>query len=274
MGQSEPLVFHSLSLCHAVRMSIQRLLGILTAVCLLAHLVGSQTTLLPLTSIGVPATDVNCTSVNTTRCAACPPGTFSNNVPQTVLSVSRAKQDPFPIVLLPLYALNVNQVISPPIRMPHSVSPAHADHIASTFKGTGDRACRFCRNGDYQVKWGGASCDKCPEDHYCPSPDINPIECPDDAFCPEGSTQPSYCMETFLHKAGDSCKLAPFTIVLLVIFVACLLVILLFVIRKQKRSSERNVRRVGSKSPLLEAQRSPGSVYGVSYDGAPVYAGW
>lgn len=52
------------------------------------------------------------------------------------------------------------------------------------------------------------------------SPDVNPIMCPPDAFCPAGSTQPQYCMETFLQKAGDSCELAPLTIVLLAILSA------------------------------------------------------
>ncbi|XP_029448345.1 signal peptide, CUB and EGF-like domain-containing protein 3 isoform X2 [Rhinatrema bivittatum] len=36
------------------------------------------------------------------------------------------------------------------------------------FKGPSDQRCRICSPGDYQMKWGGASCDRCPEGHYCP----------------------------------------------------------------------------------------------------------
>ncbi|XP_056152261.1 proprotein convertase subtilisin/kexin type 5 isoform X2 [Lampris incognitus] len=77
--------------------------------------------------------------------------------------------------------------------------------------------CQICNRGFYQIRWGQESCDVCPENHYCPSPDVNPIKCPSDAFCPEGSTAPGYCMETFFRKSGETCELAPVTIALLVI---------------------------------------------------------
>ncbi|XP_026085342.1 laminin subunit alpha-5-like isoform X2 [Carassius auratus] len=60
--------------------------------------------------------------------------------------------------------------------------------------------CQICSSGFYQIHWGQENCDLCPENHYCPSPDVNPILCPTDAFCPEGSTAPGYCMETFFRK--------------------------------------------------------------------------
>ncbi|XP_069833400.1 uncharacterized protein [Dendropsophus ebraccatus] len=85
------------------------------------------------------------------------------------------------------------------------------------YKGHGDDRCKYCRDGEYQISWGGERCEVCPIGHYCPSPDINPISCPEDAFCPAGSTEPSYCMETFLRKEGDSCTLAPFTIIMLIV---------------------------------------------------------
>lgn len=46
---------------------------------------------------------------------------------------------------------------------------------------------------------------------------MNPVLCPSDAFCPKGSTAPGYCMETFFMKAGETCKLAPVSIALIVI---------------------------------------------------------
>ncbi|XP_030046967.1 latent-transforming growth factor beta-binding protein 2 [Microcaecilia unicolor] len=71
------------------------------------------------------------------------------------------------------------------------------------FKGPSDQMCRICSPGDYQVRWGEAKCDTCPENHYCPSPDIYPVECPQDAFCPAGSTEPRYCMETLFSAKQE-----------------------------------------------------------------------
>ncbi|XP_066575832.1 keratin-associated protein 9-1 [Amia ocellicauda] len=130
--------------------------------------------------------------------------------------------------------------------------------------------CRICNIGFYQIRWGQESCDICPKDHYCPSPDVNPILCPGDAFCPAGSTAPGYCMETFLRKAGNSCELAPVTIVLLVLAggMALLFIILLVLRRRRETDQELAV----SRAPLLRKERPPGRVYGVAWDAEPVYA--
>ncbi|XP_007576237.1 PREDICTED: sushi, von Willebrand factor type A, EGF and pentraxin domain-containing protein 1-like isoform X1 [Poecilia mexicana] len=132
--------------------------------------------------------------------------------------------------------------------------------------------CQICSSGFYQILWGQESCDLCPENHYCPSPDVNPIQCPSDAFCPKGSTAPGYCMETFFRKAGDTCELAPVTIALLVIGggVALLLIILLVLRRRRDSDGELAVAR----APLLRKERPQGRYYGLPCDTEPVYAGW
>ncbi|XP_040275155.1 signal peptide, CUB and EGF-like domain-containing protein 1 isoform X1 [Bufo bufo] len=143
------------------------------------------------------------------------------------------------------------------------------------YKGHGDDRCKYCKDGDYQVNWGGERCEECPVNHYCPSPDIGPILCPDDAFCPAGSMEPSYCMETFLSKDGESCSPTPFTITILVVCAVVIFLGVLYVIRKQRLTSER--RRIlgfGPRSPLLHTKRSSSSLYGITYDAEPVYAGW
>ncbi|MEE6462708.1 hypothetical protein FKM82_001684 [Ascaphus truei] len=337
-----------LSSCHAVKMSIQRLLWILSAVCLLACLVDGQvtTTPVPLISTTVPVIDANCSSVNTSQCTACPPGTFPNNDTDGCVCCSRGSctnlshclsclagyyqpQSGQPSCLPCPQGLYTNETQSAACQpcpagsySNHTASPAcsqceegffaarpsstscepcppgsfcnatrctgcivcptgeEALDAASvecapcrpgTFKGPGNSACTFCNAGDFQVKWGEERCEKCPEDNYCPSPDVNPIECPIDAFCPAGSTEPSYCMETFFRKTGDSCVLAPFTIILLVVCSAFLVLAVTFLIRKRKREYDR---RVTSKSPLLQSQRMPRSLYGVTNDAEPMYAGW
>uniref|UniRef100_A0A3B3WL49 Tyrosine-protein kinase ephrin type A/B receptor-like domain-containing protein n=1 Tax=Poecilia mexicana TaxID=48701 RepID=A0A3B3WL49_9TELE len=131
--------------------------------------------------------------------------------------------------------------------------------------------CQICSSGFYQILWGQESCDLCPENHYCPSPDVNPIQCPSDAFCPKGSTAPGYCMETFFRKAGDTCELAPVTIALLVIGGGALLLIILLVLRRRRDSDgELAVAR----APLLRKERPQGRYYGLPCDTEPVYAGW
>ncbi|XP_077136302.1 uncharacterized protein LOC143793317 [Ranitomeya variabilis] len=140
------------------------------------------------------------------------------------------------------------------------------------YKGHGDDRCKYCHDGEYQVNSGGERCEECPKDHYCPSPDINPISCPEDAFCPSGSSEPSYCMETFLRKDGESCRLAPLTIAILVVCIVVILLGVMYIIGKQM-SSRRRVISLSPKSPLLHPKRSS-SIYGITYDAEPVYAGW
>ncbi|XP_076014587.1 uncharacterized protein LOC143007079 [Genypterus blacodes] len=132
--------------------------------------------------------------------------------------------------------------------------------------------CQICNSGFFQIHWGQESCDVCPEDHYCPSPDVNAIKCPSDAFCPAGSTAPGYCMETFFRKAGETCELAPVTIALLVIAggVALLFIILMVVRRRRDTDGELSV----SRAPLLRKERPQGRYYGIPCDAEPVYAGW
>ncbi|XP_054681088.1 multiple epidermal growth factor-like domains protein 9 isoform X1 [Grus americana] len=92
--------------------------------------------------------------------------------------------------------------------------------LPGMFKGPSDNKCKLCRTGEYQLQRGMETCDLCPENHYCPSPDVNPVKCPPDAFCPAGSAEPTYCMEVFLYKVGDSCQLTPLMVVLLAAFSA------------------------------------------------------
>ncbi|XP_048096060.1 uncharacterized protein si:dkey-21a6.5 isoform X1 [Alosa alosa] len=114
-------------------------------------------------------------------------------------------------------AAAVPQGSMPPGKMPHHAVPVLKEPTASMHKDPVQLLCQICSSGFYQIRWGQASCDVCPENHYCPSPDVSPIQCPADAFCPEGSTAPGYCMETFFRKVGETCELAPVTIALLVI---------------------------------------------------------
>lgn len=132
--------------------------------------------------------------------------------------------------------------------------------------------CQICNSGSYQIHWGQEQCDICPENHYCPSPDVNPIQCPSDAFCPQGSLAPGYCMETFFRKAGDTCELAPVTIALLVVGggVALLFIILMLLRRRRDTDGELSVAR----APLLRKERPQGRYYGIPCDAEPVYAGW
>ncbi|KAJ7397360.1 Negative elongation factor A [Pitangus sulphuratus] len=144
------------------------------------------------------------------------------------------------------------------------------DHFASTFKGPNDSRCKVCRTGEYQLQRGKESCDLCPENHYCPSPDVNPVRCPPDAFCPRGSTEPTYCMELFLYKAGDSCQLTPVMVVILATFSAGgILVIFLIILRRRKDSGKKSL-----KSLLLPRGSAQHTTYGGTEHTEPVYAGW
>ncbi|XP_030574860.1 laminin subunit gamma-1 [Archocentrus centrarchus] len=140
------------------------------------------------------------------------------------------------------------------------------------YKAAHQPMCQICSSGYFQIHWGRESCDICPENHYCPSPDVNPIQCPSDAFCPAGSLAPGYCMETFFRKSGDTCELAPVTIALLVIGggVALLFIILMVLRRRRETDGELTVAR----APLLRKERPQGRYYGLPCDAEPVYAGW
>lgn len=139
-------------------------------------------------------------------------------------------------------------------------------------KASNQKICQVCGGGFYQIHWGQENCDVCPENHYCPSPDVSPIKCPNDAFCPAGSLAPGYCMETFFRKVGDTCELAPVTIALLVISggVALLFIILMVLRRRKDTDRELHIAR----APLLRKERPQGRYYGIPCDAEPVYAGW
>ncbi|EMP39388.1 hypothetical protein UY3_03390 [Chelonia mydas] len=59
--------------------------------------------------------------------------------------------------------------ISASRKIQHSACPVHVDHFASTYKGASDSKCEICNIGEYQVQRGKESCDKCPENYYCPN---------------------------------------------------------------------------------------------------------
>ncbi|XP_043919394.1 latent-transforming growth factor beta-binding protein 2-like [Protopterus annectens] len=141
-----------------------------------------------------------------------------------------------------------------------------------SYKGLNDSACRNCNAGDYQTWRGQDNCIKCPQEYYCPSPDVSPVLCPEDAFCPPGSTAPQYCMETFFHKSGNKCVVSPLTVVLLVTFAA--LIILVIVCLVQKRRQNYTPREVTSQSQLIPRSRTPDRQYGSTWHAEPVYAGW
>ncbi|KAM4050553.1 uncharacterized protein ACNLHF_016925 isoform 2-T2 [Anomaloglossus baeobatrachus] len=302
------------------------------------------TTITPITS----TTDANCTTVNTTDCGACAPGTHSDNDTESCFCCSNGfcvnSSDCTPcssgfyqprggqVTCLPcppgLYTNTTSSVLCQSCQPGYfanetasvSCMPCEKGHFASAqnslrcepcpedtfcntsscthcitcpggqeslevgsvectlchpgmYKEHGDDRCKYCRDGDYQVNWGGERCEGCPKDHYCPSPDVNPIMCPEDAFCPAGSSEPSYCMETFLRKDGESCRLAPLTIAILVVCVLVILLGVMYIVRKQM-SEKRLVIGVSPKSPLLHPKRSSSPIYGITYDAEPVYAGW
>ncbi|XP_040191226.1 tumor necrosis factor receptor superfamily member 9-like [Rana temporaria] len=189
---------------------------------------------------------------NATQCQPCTPGSFCNTSSCTSCALCPAGEE----------AVNSGSADCTPC------SPG-------MYKGPKDPRCLHCRDGEYQAESGADRCNVCPIDHYCPSPDIGPITCPEDAFCPAGSTEPSYCMETFLRKSGDSCEMAPLTIVLLVVCAAVLLFAVIYVVRKHRMAEQRQpMTAFTPKSPLLKSQRSSSSIYGLDYDAEPVYAGW
>ncbi|TRY57895.1 hypothetical protein DNTS_014411 [Danionella cerebrum] len=188
-------------------------------------------------------------SQNSTSCNPCPQGTFCNASSCSQCRVCPAGSE----------ALRTAAKECTPCR-----PGMHKPSLQSM--------CQICSSGFYQIRWGQENCDICPENHYCPSPDVTPIQCPVDAFCPEGSLAPSYCMETFFRKAGETCELAPVTIALLVIGggVGLLFIIVLVLRRKRDNDSELSM----SRTPLLRKDRPPNRFYGIGCDAEPVYAGW
>ncbi|XP_068005691.1 tumor necrosis factor receptor superfamily member 9-like isoform X3 [Melanerpes formicivorus] len=142
--------------------------------------------------------------------------------------------------------------------------------LPGMFRGARDSKCQLCRTGEYQLQWGKESCDLCPENHYCPSPDVTPVRCPADAFCPAGSAVPAYCMELFLYKAGDSCQLTPLLLTLMAVFSAGgVLAALLAILRRQQGYSKESF-----KALLLPRGSGQHPTYGGMEHTEPVYAGW
>ncbi|XP_067099689.1 multiple epidermal growth factor-like domains protein 6 [Osmerus mordax] len=139
-------------------------------------------------------------------------------------------------------------------------------------KAARQKMCQICSSGFFQIRWGQESCNICPENNYCPSPDVNPIQCPSDAFCPEGSTAPGYCMETFFRKAGEDCELAPVTIALLVIGGGVALLFIILVVLRRRKDTDGELAQ--ARAPLLRKERPQGRYYGMPCDAEPVYAGW
>ncbi|KAM5193930.1 uncharacterized protein ACMZJ9_020857 [Mantella aurantiaca] len=326
--------------------TMNALWGIIAGILGIACLVGSQLTTTSITT--TTRADVNCSSINTTECTECSPGTYPDNETEFCLCCSSGSciNSSNCLSCLPGYyqprrgqaaclpcpqgffTNTSGSVICQSCR-PGSFSnasaslsctPCEAGFFSSLQNATqcqpcevgsfcnttsctscalcppgeeavnggsadctpcrpgmskksGDSRCLYCRAGDYQLDSGADHCNRCPVDHYCPIPDINPISCPEDAFCPEGSTEPSYCMETFLRKSGNSCIMAPLTILLIVICIAVLVLGLVCVVRKYRHAAKRLYTILSPKSPLLR-QSSSSSNYGIAYDAEPVYAGW
>ncbi|KAM9330333.1 uncharacterized protein PAF06_012127 [Gastrophryne carolinensis] len=260
-----------------------------------ACLVSSQ---LSITGITTTA-DVNCTSINTTDCSTCSPGTYPSNDTESCLCCSSGacinSSDCLPCPT-GFYQPQSGQASCLPCPEGFyanatgcsscSLCPAGQEALGvgsvdcnpclpGMYKGPGDHRCLYCQNGEYQEDSGADRCDLCPVDHYCPSPDITPISCPEDAFCPSGSTEPSYCMETFMRKVENTCKLAPLTILLLLICAFALCLSVICVVRKRRwMVYRRRMTGFSAKSPLLRPQQKPSSLYGMTYDAEPVYAGW
>ncbi|KAG7328268.1 hypothetical protein KOW79_008212 [Hemibagrus wyckioides] len=186
---------------------------------------------------------------NTTICNPCPEGTYCNSssCAQCLMCPSGSE------------TLQTGSMQCSPCR-------------PGMYKTSNQKMCQICNSGFYQIHWGQENCDICPEDHYCPSPDVDPIQCPSDAFCPEGSTAPGYCMETFFRKAGDTCELAPLTIALIAIGGGLFLLFISFLVFRRRRDTDSELSL--SRAPLLQKDRPSRHVYGVPCDADPVYAGW
>ncbi|XP_021249472.1 flocculation protein FLO11-like [Numida meleagris] len=221
---------------------------------------------------------------NTTRstaCSPCPPGHYANESGATACSAcqegyfSSHQNAAFCLPCLPGSFCNTSSctvcLACPAGReAPREAAEECMLCGAGMFKGPGDDACKPCEPGEYQLQRGQESCDPCPENHYCPSPDVNPIKCPPDAFCPAGSTAPQYCMEIFLYKVGSSCQLTPLVIIFLALFSAgAILIIFVLILRRRQDYSTRSL-----KSLLLPRGSGRHTTYGVMEHTEPVYAGW
>ncbi|XP_060790199.1 laminin subunit alpha-5 isoform X2 [Neoarius graeffei] len=270
--------------------------GVQTVVVALACVLGvvrSQTTLIPaVTTITVrenvttttpimPSTTTSvCSIFNTSSCEACAPGTYYNNetllcscCPEPGLCISPRACLP----CTPGFYTNSSSCAQCQMCPVGSEALKNGNKQCSPcrpgmHKTSHQKRCQICSSGFYQIHWGKENCDICPEDHYCPSPDVNPIQCPSDAFCPEGSTAPGYCMETFFRKAGDTCELAPVTIALIVIGGGLFLLFIVLLVFRRRRDIDSELSL--SRAPLLRKDRSSCHVYGVPCDADPVYAGW
>ncbi|KAG8013378.1 Cilia-and flagella-associated protein 99 [Nibea albiflora] len=190
----------------------------LTPAVMSTTLIENATVLTP-TPVILSSTTPGCFAFNTSTCEPCAPGSQYDNISLEVHYVNPAQLDPSTISLVETVAQVVHQCQTCPGGT-ESLQTAAKDCTPcrpGMHKPPHHTMCQICGSGYYQIHWGQESCDICPENHYCPSPDVNPIQCPSDAFCPEGSLAPGYCMETFFRKAGDTCELAPVTIALLVI---------------------------------------------------------
>uniref|UniRef100_A0A3Q3J1L3 TNFR-Cys domain-containing protein n=1 Tax=Monopterus albus TaxID=43700 RepID=A0A3Q3J1L3_MONAL len=192
-------------------------------------------------------------------CHPCPPGSFNNNTGADSCTSCSPSSGCSECQMCPRGTEALQTAAK-------SCTPCRPMH-----KGPHHTMCQICGSGFFQIQWGQESCDICPENHYCPSPDINPILCPNDAFCPAGSLAPGFCMETFFHKAGDTCELAPVTIALLVIGGGVLLLIILIILRRRK-DADREL--AVARAPLLGKDRPQRQYYEIPGDAEPVYAGW
>ncbi|KAM9580493.1 uncharacterized protein ACIB01_012437 isoform 1-T1 [Guaruba guarouba] len=216
-----------------------------------------------------------------TACVPCPPGHFAN---ETGAAACRAcdkgyfssKQNA--AFCLPCLPGSFCNTTSCPMCLPcpagqealQEASEQCVPCLPGMFRGPRDNKCKVCRAGEYQLQQGQERCDLCPENHFCPSPDVNPVKCPPDAFCPPGSAEPTYCMEVFLYKAGDSCQLTPLMVVLLAICSAgAILAVFLIILRRTPEQSKKLL-----KSLLLPKGSGQQTTYGGTEHTEPVYAGW
>ncbi|CAL8286794.1 unnamed protein product [Lota lota] len=205
-------------------------------------------------------------STGADTCRSCPPGFFSSQPAST--SCSPCVQGTFcnssNCAQCPVCPVGTESLLS--------ASKECTQCRPGMHKAAPQMMCQICSSGFFQIHWGQENCDVCPENHYCPSPDVSPILCPGDAFCPAGSTSPGYCMETFFRKSGETCVLAPVTIALLVIGSGVALLLVVLVALRRRRDTDRELS--AARAPLLCKARPQGRYHGIPCDAEPVYAGW
>ncbi|KAK1793618.1 hypothetical protein P4O66_011983 [Electrophorus voltai] len=270
--------------------------------CVCVGLVRSQTTLTPAltattvienvtTTTTTPSTTTapDCSTFNTSTCAACVPGSYSNNGTLLCSCCLEGGMCVSSGACVPC-SLGFQQ----PLAGQQSCRPCLAGFYSSH---VGSPACQPCPPGSYSNQTGSSSCQACApappgvftahsvllDQKPCrsapqsappvaQSPNVSPIQCPSDAFCPEGSTAPGYCMETFFKKVGDTCNFAPVTIALLVIGGGIVLLIVILLIMRRRRDTDNEL--LVSRAPLLRRNQPAGRLYGVLGNAEPVYAGW